>query len=194
MTVYRLSKIHSAFHSFLSPRFTPTPTCSTRPCLGSEEGELLVATRPRYLPFPRNGKEAVDVSRWREGRCSRIVLYFPQGGGVIRITEESPGIWKVSEKLVLWTGTVDPRVLHLCFLERLLLPPRETFRFREIIADGRGSGFLYRCMYDACVHEEGSLAMEKVPVLRSRYRWILLYSRANFLLVLGEESLLKLIG
>lgn len=137
MTVYRLSKIHSAFHSFLSPRFTPTPTCSTRPCLGSEEGELLVATRPRYLPFPRNGKEAVDVSRWREGRCSRIVLYFPQGGGVITGTNHRgiarylESIWEVGFMNGYgWSESATPVFLGT--------PPSSSSRNFSFQRDNRG--------------------------------------------------------
>lgn len=118
-------------------------------------------------------KKPLMLADVREGRCSRIVLYFPQGGGVITGTNHR-GIARYLESTrSRFYERVRLRVLHLCFLERLLflllLPSRETFRFREIIADGRGNGFLYRSLYD----EEGSLAMEEVPVLRSRYPFVL---------------------
>lgn len=44
---------NSLGRSFLSPRFTPTPTCSTRPCLGIRARGYTA----RYLPFLRGGME-----------------------------------------------------------------------------------------------------------------------------------------
>lgn len=116
MTFYRLSKIHSAVPSYLLVllRHPPVPPV---PASGSEP----VATRPRYLPFRRNGKEAVHVGTDADGggRSSRIALYslHTQSTLVLRrgvITGESqqtPRIRGRNEKLVFMKRG-DPRVQH----------------------------------------------------------------------------------
>lgn len=72
MTVYRLSKIHSTFHSFLSPCFTPTPTCSTRSSDPRRESSSW-QHGPVICPF--HGMEKKRLMLADEGRGDVLVSY-----------------------------------------------------------------------------------------------------------------------
>lgn len=190
---------NSLGRSFLSARFTPTPTCSTRSCLGIGERE-----RPRYLPFRRGGMEkkrlmlAQNSRRWR-GRSSRVAPYSSRrvhssersDNRYEGIAPKRPGIRGKEREVGFYERSIQeyPRVQHRVPSNASDL--RETFRSREIIADGNRRGF--SCMTRAKEFIEEGFLRDGESTIGVAIEISLFSSRVGFF-IRFRDSCYRIIG